>query len=255
MFYDRPQLPAINYGHPACKNLQFLWAATPGLSAYDLVKRAFGTVTGSPALAYDAIVGPTIKFRSLTNDVYTFTGRNTICQPGTFGVIGVLNGTGGGSRTYFQNSSAATGFLIDNQSSGSFQLVARNIAVWLPAIAISTATPYLMVMSASKDGDCMGMLVNLKTRLITTARAGIFNNTAAAGNGTFLLGNADPAANSADADLAGVLFSNVYLSFGELQQWGRDPWGPWRGSIIDPAMLNFVLPASAGVPQSFVSMM
>jgi hypothetical protein len=232
-----------------------MWAAASELAAFDLVKRQFGTVNGSPATAYDALIGQTVKFRSLTTDAYLFAGRSTKTTPITLAAIGILNGTGGSSRTYFMNSSAAGGMMLVNQSSGSFQLVARNVAVWTPAISVSTATPYLLVGTASPDGNANCMLKNLKTGAVSIANAGAFNAAPGNGNGTFSLGNADTLANSCDADLAAVLASNVYLSLGELQQWARDPWGPWRIPEFDAALLNFVVPASTGVAQSFVSVM
>jgi hypothetical protein len=144
--------------------------------------------------------------------------------------------------------------LLANQLNGSFQFIARNIAAWSPTLTITTATPYLLVGCASPNGNASLMAVNLNTGVITTAFSAVANGTPGVGNGTFLLGNLDTAVGGCNADLSAVLFSNVYLSLGELQQWARDPWGPWRIPEFDPALFNFVVPASTGA-QSFVSVM
>ena len=234
--FTKPSNPQINYSHMANRNIQFSYIATPGFHAYDLVKHAFGTKTGAPTKTNDKIIGEALKFGAGTTDVYSFTSRATKSSPATIAFIGVLNSTAGSSRTYFQNSSAAGGILLDNQSSGSIQLVARGGIAMNPTIAVSTATPYFAAFSMAPNFTVHGLVLNLATGAVTTSTATNASGPSA-GNATYLLGNLDLAAQSANADLAAVLFSNTFITLDGLKAWAKDPWGPWRLEQPNPSVL------------------
>lgn len=241
--YTRPGFPAINFAHPANKNIQFSFVASPGLSAFDLVKKQFGTKLGSPVRVTDKVFGESLQFGSLNTDGFSFAGRGTKGAPGTIAFIGILNSTAGGSRTYFHNSSAASGLCLDNQSSGSIQLVARNVAVLNPTISVSTATPYLAIFSLAANFTVNALLLNLSTGAITTGTSTNGSGPTTA-NGTFLLGNLDLATQGANADLSALLWSNTFLTLDQMKAWAKDPWGPWRGvSLFDVSLLMM----SAGI--------
>lgn len=244
----RPSIPAINWSHPANRNVQLSVVMTGGNGATDLVSRQRGAVTGTWTGGTTSQMGNSLTPPATGHINFVNKPTATLTQFTLWTII-TVNSLAATQDIFVASSAGAAGYTIEFTTAGQTNIRANGgSAQFTNCGPVVTGVSYLYIVSLTPSGTAC-LLKNLGTGTIS-ATTGTTVASGGADSGTMEIGTSALQSNNVTTTYAALLWSFSPMSLGEMVKYSSDPWGPWRVKPLSPALLtgaaaNTIIPMPA----------
>jgi hypothetical protein len=191
-----------------------------GATATILNSGAIGVPTG--ATASISPVGPVVTLGSTS--YVSFSGQSAAVTS-NFTAAGIFYFTNLGTGSFINTGGSATGCSLSLNASNQIGIVYTAVNRISSTVVPATNTSYFIAASRTQTTGNFA-IVNLSTGQTFTSTVTGGTGAPSAPAGTFTLG-ASYTTNTLIGGYAAAMFSPVYTSLAQLQQWARQPWLFW----------------------------
>lgn len=223
----------------------FWSVVSTGASAVNLCKpspRPTAQVS-APTRVIDGNLGLASKFTGVSSNGLSFTGGAGARVDLAFTYACFYRPATIASNTSIVSNSTTvnSGSLLSyNTGNACLILGSELVAPMLSGINLVVGVPYFIIASATGPSASTStwthnwFVQRLDTGKILTA-TGTSSQSWAASNGNMIFGGANSSQGNLDADgnLAAAMYSNVFTSIPQMQQWAQDPWAFWYPRTLD----------------------